>query len=63
MQEVEESKESDQNNLDEIRYDFGFNYVDVVCGSSQTLAIVDKSPYLLAWGNGDPSAKTYSEVF
>jgi hypothetical protein len=37
--------------------------MDVVCGSSQTLAIVDKSPYLLAWGNGDPVARTYSDVF
>ena len=37
--------------------------MDVVCGSSQTLAIIDKSPFLLAWGNGDPAAKTYSDVF
>jgi hypothetical protein len=41
----------------------GFKYISVVCGSSQTLAVIDQSPYLLCWGNGDPVAKTYSEVF
>ena len=35
----------------------------MVCGSSQTLALVNRSPYLLCWGNGDPIAKTYSEYF
>jgi hypothetical protein len=25
--------------------------------------VIDQSPYLLCWGNGDPVAKTYSEVF
>jgi hypothetical protein len=44
-------------------FDFGINYVDVVCGSSQTLAIIDTSPFLLSWGNGDPLAKTYSSFF
>lgn len=43
--------------------DLGFKYLDVVCGSSQTLAVIDKSPFLLCWGNGDPVAKTYSDVF
>jgi hypothetical protein len=27
------------------------------------LAIIDKSPYLLIWGNGNPNAETYSELF
>ena len=27
------------------------------------MAIIDKSPYLLCWGNGDPVAKTYSDIF
>jgi alpha-tubulin suppressor-like RCC1 family protein len=40
-----------------------FNFVDVVCGSSQTLAIIDTSPFLISWGNGDPLAKTYSSIF
>jgi hypothetical protein len=43
--------------------DLGFNYVDVVCGSTQTLALIDKSPYLMCWGNGEPIARTYSNVF
>ena len=34
-----------------------------MCGSSQTLALVDKAPFLLSWGNGDPVATTYSEIF
>lgn len=44
-------------------YDIGFKYLDVVCGSSQTLAIIDKSPHLLLWGNGIPNAETYSDIF
>lgn len=27
------------------------------------MALIDKSPYILFWGNGDPVAKTYSEIF
>lgn len=27
------------------------------------MAFIDKSPYLLSWGNGDPIAKTYFDVF
>ena len=55
--EEEKSEEAD------FKLDLGFNYVDVVCGSSQTLALIDKSPYLMCWGNADPVASTYSEVF
>lgn len=47
----------------EFKLDLGFKYNDVVCGSSQTLAIIDQSPYLLSWGNGNPIAETYSEAF
>lgn len=47
----------------EVKQDLGFQYVDVVCGSTQTLAVIDQPPFLLCWGNGDPVAKTYSEMF
>ena len=47
----------------EFKQDLGFKYNDVVCGSTQTLAIIDQSPYLLSWGNGNPIAETYSEAF
>jgi hypothetical protein len=40
-----------------------FDFVDVVCGGSQTLAFIDTSPFLLSWGNGYPLAKTYSSFF
>lgn len=35
----------------------------MVCGSSQTLALIRDSPFVLSWGNGDPVAKTYSDAF
>ena len=59
--QVEEEKKDTYQK--EIKFDLGFKYNDVVCGSSQTLALIDQSPYLLYWGNGDPVAKTYSEAF
>lgn len=56
----EESKTSEEV---EVKQDSGFSYIDVVCGSSQTLGLIDQPPYLLCWGNGDPVARTYSEIF
>jgi|LauGreDrversion4_2_1035121.scaffolds.fasta_scaffold358431_1 hypothetical protein len=61
---VENKNDEEEKNEDnEFKLDLGFNYVDVVCGSSQTLALIDKSPYLMCWGNGDPVASTYSDSF
>ena len=61
---IEETREEEKSEeVGEFKLDLGFNYVDVVCGSSQTLAIIDKSPYLMCWGNGDPVARTYSEIY
>ena len=61
IEEIREEEKSEE--VGEFKLDLGFNYVDVVCGSSQTLAIIDKSPYLMCWGNGDPVARTYSEIY
>ena len=30
----------------EVKQDLGFQYVDVVCGSSQTLAVIDQATWL-----------------
>jgi hypothetical protein len=61
---IEQTREEEKSEeVGEFKLDLGFNYVDVVCGSTQTLAIIDKSPYLMCWGNGDPVARTYSEIF
>jgi hypothetical protein len=58
-----EGREEEKTDEIDFKLDLGFNYVDVVCGSSQTLGFIDKSPFLLCWGNGDAVARTYSEVF
>jgi hypothetical protein len=53
MSQIEESRKDEQeeekkdsatgtaNAEKEFKFDQGFNYIDVVCGSSQTLAIID----------------------
>ena len=51
--DTERRVEQEESKVPEYKQDYGFKYVGVVCGSSQTLAIIDKSPYLLCWGNGD----------
>eukprot|EP00347_Sterkiella_histriomuscorum_P016162 403354247 len=63
MSQDHEMKDDSEEQKEQTSFDIGFRYLDVVCGSSQTLAIIDKSPYILFWGNGDPIAKTYSDIF
>lgn len=66
MEAEQEEGKGDEEEEEEkhlIQYDTGFKYQDVVCGGSQTLAIIDQTPYLMLWGNGNPKAETYSEVF
>jgi alpha-tubulin suppressor-like RCC1 family protein len=40
-----------------------YNYLQVECGSAITVAQVDKSPYLIIFGNNDHKAWGFPEVF
>jgi len=41
----------------------GLQYKRVECGSAQTVALVDKSPYLLIWGYGSHQAWGFPDLF
>ena len=52
-------------NQDRVIHDFGLdiNYLNVKCGSAMTVALIDKSPYLLIWGYNSFKAWGFPDLF
>jgi len=63
-QDEEEKKEEEKQPAPEhISHDTYYKFADVVCGSRQTLAMLDRSPFVALFGNGKSVAETFPQHF